>query len=164
MLTCEKHTQYYVLGLLGFIAGHMIDPPIHEILLPLWLRLISCSGSCRSGWALPCKVASQTTLETSSTNTSSLSWCNLRGWTIRAWALLHVLARWLLHIGSRCLLLRPLRLEAWVLCWKVWSLYLDLSARHLHWHLRSVHLWWFEELVRLREARSNVASGKLSME
>jgi hypothetical protein len=62
------------LGLLSFIACHMIDPPIHEILLPLWLRLISCSRSCRSGWALPYKVVSQTTLETSSTITASLSW------------------------------------------------------------------------------------------
>jgi hypothetical protein len=31
------------IGRLCFIAGHMIDPPIHEILLPLRLRLISCS-------------------------------------------------------------------------------------------------------------------------
>jgi hypothetical protein len=34
----------------------------------------------------------------------------------------------------------------------------------LHLHLRPVHLWWLEELVRLREARSNVASGGLSIE
>jgi hypothetical protein len=33
----------------------------------------------------------------------------------------------------------------------------------LHWHLQSVHLLWFEELVRLREARPNIASGGLSM-
>jgi hypothetical protein len=26
----------------------------------------------------------------------------------------------------------------------------------LHWHLRPVHLWWLEELVRLREVRPNV--------
>jgi hypothetical protein len=39
-----------------------------------------------------------------------------------------------------------------------------LRARHLHWHLRLVHLWWFEELVRLQEARPSVASGGLSME
>jgi hypothetical protein len=134
MQTSEKHTQYYILGLLGFITCHMIDPPIHEILLPLWLCIISYSESYRSGWAVPCKVASQTTLETSSTITASLSWCILRGWSIRAGSLLHVLARWLLHIGSRCLLLRPLHLEARVLCWKVWSLYLELRVRQLHWH------------------------------
>jgi hypothetical protein len=70
----------------------MIDPPIHEILLPLWLRLISCSRSCRPGGALPCEMASQTTLEISSTSMASLSWCTLRGWSIRAGVLLHVLA------------------------------------------------------------------------
>jgi hypothetical protein len=142
----------------------MIDPLIHEIMLPLWLRLISCSRSCRSGWGLSCKVASQTTLETSSTITAYLSWCILRCWSIRVGVLLHVLARWLLCIGSRCLLLRPLHLEARALCLKVQSLYLELRARHWHWYLRLIHLWWFEELVRLREARPNVAFGGLSME
>jgi hypothetical protein len=132
MSTCEKHTQYYALGLLSFIVGHMIDPLIHEILLPLWLHMISCSRSCRSGWALPYEMASQPTLETSSTITALLSWCILRGWSIRAGALLHVLVRRLLHTGSRCLLLRPLHLEAWALCLKVQSLYLELRARHLH--------------------------------
>jgi hypothetical protein len=150
--------------LLSFIAGHMIDPAMHEILLPLRLHLVSCSNTCRSGWALPCKVASQTTLLTSSTITVSLSWCIMRGWSIGAGALLHVLVRQLLHIGSRWLLLRPLHLDARVLSWKVRSLYLELRARHLHWHLRLVHLWWLEELVRLREARPNVASRWLSME
>jgi hypothetical protein len=140
MRTYEKHTQYYVLGLLSFFAGHMIDCPMHKILLPLWLRLISCSRSCRSGWALPCKMASQTTLESSSTSMAPLSWCILRGWSIRARALLHVLVRQLLHIGSRCLMQRPLYLEAQAWCMKVRSLHQKLSARHLHWHLRSVHL------------------------
>jgi hypothetical protein len=41
---------------------------------------------------------------------------------------------------------------------------MELRARHLHWHLRPVHLWWLEELVRLREARPNIASRGLSME
>jgi hypothetical protein len=141
MGTCEKHTQYYVLGLLSFTACHMIDPPIHEILLPLRLRLISYSRGCRLGGALTCEMTSQTTLETSSTSTASLSWCTLRGWSIRAGALLHVLARQLLHAGSRRLLLRPLHLEAWAWRLKVRSLHQKLRARHLHWHLRPVHLW-----------------------
>jgi hypothetical protein len=34
----------------------------------------------------------------------------------------------------------------------------------LHRHLRSVHLWWLEELVRLQEVRPNISSGGLSME
>jgi hypothetical protein len=149
MRTCTKHTQYYVLGLLSFIAGHMINSSMHEILLPLWLCLIPCSRGCGSGWALPCKVASQTTLKTSSAITTSLSACILRCWSIREGALLHVLARWLLHSRLRCLMLRPLYLEARARCLKVQSLHQKLRVRHLHWRLRLVHLWWFEELVRL---------------
>jgi hypothetical protein len=42
----------------------MIDPAMHEILLPLWLRLISCSSSGRPGGTLPRKMAGQSTLET----------------------------------------------------------------------------------------------------
>jgi hypothetical protein len=61
-------------------------------------------------------------------------------------------------------MLRPLHLEDRALCLKVWSLYLEPRAWHLHWHLWPLHLWWLEELVRLREARPNVASGGLSME
>jgi hypothetical protein len=54
--------------------------------------------------------------------------------------------------------------EAQTLCLKVQSLYLELKARHFHWHQRLVHLWWLVELIRLQEARPNVASGGLSME
>jgi hypothetical protein len=148
MRTSKKYTQYYVRGLLSFIAGHMIDPVMHEILLPLRLHLVSCSRSGRPGGALPCKMASQTTLETSSTSTASLSWCTMRGWGIRAGVLLHALARWLLPIGSRWLLpigsrwllLRPLHLEARTLGLKVRSLRRKLRARHLHWHRWPVHL------------------------
>jgi hypothetical protein len=138
--TGKKHTQYYVRGLLSFIAGHMIDPAMHEILLPLRLHLVSYSRSGRPGGALPCKMASQTTLETSSTSTASLSWCTVRGWGIRVGALLHALARWLLPIGSRWLLLRPLHLEARTLGLKVRSLRQKLRAQHLHWHRWLVHL------------------------
>jgi hypothetical protein len=129
--TGKKHTQYYVRGLLSFIAGHMIDPAMHEILLPLRLHMVSGSRSGRPGGALPRKMASQTTLETSSTSTASLSWCTMRGWGIRAGALLHALARWLLPVGSRWLLLRPLHLEARTLGLKIRSLHRKLRARHL---------------------------------
>jgi hypothetical protein len=63
--------------LLGFIACHMVHLAIREILLPLWLVLISSSRNCLSGRALPCKVTSQSTLETGSTIMASLSWCIL---------------------------------------------------------------------------------------
>jgi hypothetical protein len=125
----------------------MIDPAMHEILLPLRLHLVSFSRSGRPGGALSRKMASQTTLETSSTSTASLSRCTVRGWDIRAGALLHALARWLLPIGSRWLLLRPLHLEAQMLGLKVRSLRRKLRARHLYWHRRPVHLQWLEKLV-----------------
>jgi hypothetical protein len=164
MRTSKKHTQYYVWGLLSFLAGHMIDPAMHEILLPLWLHMISCSSSGRPGGTLPRKTASQTTLETSSTSTVSLRWCTVHGWGIRAGALLHVLARWLLPVGLRWLLLRPLHLEAQTLGWKVRPLRRKLRAGHLYWHRWPVHLEWLEKLVRLREARPNITSRGLFRE
>jgi hypothetical protein len=160
----KKHTQYYVRGLLRFIAGHMIDHAMHEILLPLRLHLISCSSSGRPGGTLPRKMASQTTLETSSTSTVSLRWCTVRGWGIRAGALLHALARWLLPVGSRWLLLRPLHLEAQMLGLNVRLLRRKLRAGHLYWHRRPVHLEWLEKLVRLREVRPNITPRGLSRE
>jgi hypothetical protein len=162
--TGKKHTQYYVWGLLSFIAGHMIDPAMHKILLPLRLHLVSYSRSGRPGEALPRKMASQTTLETSSTSTASLSGCTVRGWGIRAGPLLHALARWLLPVGLRWLLLRPLHLEARTLGLEVRSLHRKLRARHLYWHRRPVHLEWLERLVRLREARPNITSRGQSRE
>jgi hypothetical protein len=61
-------------------------------------------------------------------------------------------------------MLRPMYLEARAWCLKVRSLHQKLRARRIHWHLQPVHLWWFEELVRLQEARPNIASRALSME
>jgi hypothetical protein len=162
--TGKKHTQYYVWGLLRFLTGHMIDLATHEILLPLRLHLVSCSRSGRPGGTLPRKMASQPTLETSSTSTVPFSWCIVRGWGIGVGALLHALAGWLLPIGSRWLLLRPLRLEAWTLGLKVRPLCRKLRARHLHWHRRPVHLEWHVKLVRLREVRPNITPRGLSRE
>jgi hypothetical protein len=162
--TGKKLTQYYVRGLLLFLAGHMIDPAMHEILLPLWLHLVSSSRIGRPGGTLPRKMACQSTLEASSTSMVSLSWCTVRGWGIRAGALLHALVRWLLSIGSRWLLLRPLHLEAQTLGLEVRSLRQKLRAWHLYWHRWPVHLEWLEKLVRLREARPNIASRGLSRE
>jgi hypothetical protein len=161
--TGKKHTQYNVRGLLSFLAGHMIDPAMHEILLPLRLHLVSYYKSGISGGALPRKMASQPTLKTSSTSMVSLR-VPMRGWGIRAGALLHTLARWLLPIGSRWLLWRPLHLEARTLGWKVQPLCRKLRARHLYWHRRLVHLEWLEKLVRLREARPNITPKGLSRE
>jgi hypothetical protein len=139
--TGKKHTQYNIWGLMRFLTGHMIDPATHEILLPLRLHLVSCFRSGRPGGTLPRKMASRPTLETSSTSIVSLRWCTVRGWGIGAGALLHAPARWLLPIGLRWLMLRPLHLEARAWRLKVRSLHQKLRARHLHWHLRLVHLW-----------------------
>jgi hypothetical protein len=162
--TGKKHTQYYVRGLLRFLTAHMIDPATHEILLPLRHHLISCSRSGRLGGTLPRKMASQPTLETCSTSTVFLRWCTVRGWGIGAGALLYALARWLLPIGSRWLLLRPLHLEAQTLGLKVWPLCQKLRVRHLYWHRQLVHLEWLVKLVRLREARPNITPRGLSRE
>jgi hypothetical protein len=162
--TGKKHTQHYVWGLLSFLAGHMIDPAMHEILLPLWLRLISCSSSGRPGGTLTRKMASQPTLETSSTSTVSLRWCTVCGWGIGAGALLHALVKWLPPVGSRWLLLRPLHLEAQTLGLKVRPLHQKLRAGHLYWHRRLVHLEWLVRLIRLQEVRPNITPRGLSRE
>jgi hypothetical protein len=162
--TGKKHNLYYVWGLLCFLAGHMIDPAMHDILLPLWLHMISCSSCGRPGGTLPHKMASQSTLETSSTSTTALRWCTVRGWGVGAGVLLHALARWLLPIGSRWLLLRPLRLGARTLGLKVRLLRRKLRAGHLYWHWRPVYPEWLEKLVRLREARPNITTRGLSRE
>jgi hypothetical protein len=109
------------------------------------LHLVSCPRSGRPGGALPREMTSQTTLERSSTSTASLSWCTVRGWGIRAGALLHALARWLQPIGFRWLLLRPLHLEARMLGLKIRSLRRKLRVWHLYWHRRPVHLEWLEK-------------------
>jgi hypothetical protein len=162
--TGKKHTQYYVRGLLRFLAGHMIDLATHEILLPLWLHLVSCPRSGRPGGTLLRKMVSQPTLETSSTSTVALRWCTVRGWGIGAGALLHALAKWLLPVRSRWLLLRSLRLEARTLGLKVWPLRQKLRAGHLYLHRWPVHMEWLEKLVRLREARPNITLRGLSRE
>jgi hypothetical protein len=142
----------------------MIDLATHEILLPLRLHLVSCSRSGRPGRTLPRKMASQPTLEASSTSTVSLRWCTVRGWGIGAGALLHALVRWLLPIGSRWLLLRPLRLEARTLGLNVRPLCQKLRVRHLYWHRRPVHLEWLVKLVRLCEVRPNITPRGFSRE
>jgi hypothetical protein len=70
--------------------------------------------------------------------------------------MLHVLARQLLHIGLRCLLLRLLHLEVWALCLKVWSLHLE--CRTLTMQRRANHVWASEQRSWLRQARPGVVA------
>ena len=109
-------------------------------------------------------MTSQSTLKTGSTSAVSLRWCTLRGWGIGAGALLRALARRLLYVGSRWLLLRPLRLEVRTLGLKIWPLHRQLRAGHLHWHWRPGHREWLEKLVRLRKARPNITPRRLPRE
>jgi hypothetical protein len=44
------------------------------------------------------------------------------------------------------------------------SLRQKLRARHLYWHRWLIHLEWLKKLVRLREARPNITSRRLSRE
>jgi hypothetical protein len=32
---CKEHTQYHILGLLGFLSSHMVDLVVGEVQLPL---------------------------------------------------------------------------------------------------------------------------------
>jgi hypothetical protein len=88
----------------------------------------------------------------------------VHGWDIGAGAWLHALARWLVPVGSRWLLLRPLRLEVQTLGLKVRPLRRELRAGHLYWHWRPVHREWLEKLVRLREAKPHITLRRLSRE
>jgi hypothetical protein len=78
--------------------------------------------------------------------------------------LLHALAAWLLPIGLRWLLLRPLCLEARTLGLKIRPLRRKLRAGNLYWNWRPIHLEWLEKLVRLHEARPNITPRGLSRE
>jgi hypothetical protein len=61
---CKEHTQYHILGLLGFLGNHMINHAIGEILLPLWSRLLICSLIRLPGGMVLSHVVWQSTLET----------------------------------------------------------------------------------------------------
>jgi hypothetical protein len=68
----EEHTQYHILGLLGFLSSHMVGPTIGDDLLPLGaLLLISSLGRPPVG-AILGHVAWQSTLETGTKSLTSL--------------------------------------------------------------------------------------------
>jgi hypothetical protein len=46
---CKKHTQYHILGLLGFLSWHVVDLAIGEVLLPLRTLLLIDSLGWLSG-------------------------------------------------------------------------------------------------------------------
>jgi hypothetical protein len=112
MRACKKHTQYHVLGMLSFLAGHMIDLAVNVLLLRLWPRLVSCSRNRLPVGALPGKVAHHVALKTFTDTRVSLGWGilhRLSYWT--RWLLELQIRLLLLHIQSSCLLLTVLRLK-----------------------------------------------------
>jgi hypothetical protein len=72
-------------------------------------------------------------------------------------------------MGLRQLHILPISLLWWSLHKNIQLLHLKLHMRsihlrgtlHLQWHMRSIHLWGTEELVMLRKAGPNIASGGL---
>jgi hypothetical protein len=40
---CKEHTQYHILGLLGFLSSHLVNLAIGEVLLPLRAPLLTSS-------------------------------------------------------------------------------------------------------------------------
>jgi hypothetical protein len=106
-----------------------------------------------------------TTLKARAQTLTSLVGCALG--RLHCWAecWLLVLMWWWLYILLVHLLRWLLRLSVGSRHPKLGLLHLELGALHLHWHLWPIHLLcWFEELVRLWEARPNIASRGLSME
>jgi hypothetical protein len=60
---CEEHTQYHIMGLLGFLSSHMVDLSIGDVLLPLrTLLLVNSLGLLPIGTILSHMVW-QSTLE-----------------------------------------------------------------------------------------------------
>jgi hypothetical protein len=69
---CKEHTQYHILGLLGFLYSDMVDLSIGEVRLPLReLLLIGSLGQLPGGTILS-HVAWQSTLETCTKSLTSL--------------------------------------------------------------------------------------------
>jgi hypothetical protein len=52
-------------------------------------------------------------------------------------------------IGSSAVMVASF--EHWVSATKVVAVASRIEDTALHWHLRPIHLWWLEELVKLRE-------------
>jgi hypothetical protein len=76
---CKEHTQYYILGLLGFLSSHMVDLPIGEVLLPLRMLLLISSLIWLLVGTVLSHMAWQSTLEACTKSLTSLSDDNLLG-------------------------------------------------------------------------------------
>jgi hypothetical protein len=68
----KEHTQYHILGLLGFLDSHMVDVAVGEIMLPLRTLLLIGSFVWLLGGRILSHVAWQSTLKTCTKNLTSL--------------------------------------------------------------------------------------------
>jgi hypothetical protein len=74
---CKEHTQYYIMGLLGFLGSHMVNHAVGEILLHLWALLWIGSLVWLPGGTILSHVAWQSTLERCTKSLTSLRGCIL---------------------------------------------------------------------------------------
>jgi hypothetical protein len=88
---CEEHTQYHILGLLGFLSSHVVDLSIGEVLLPLQtLLLVSSLGLLLIGIVLS-HLDGQSTLQACAKSLTSLRGSILLGLGCRSRNLRHIL-------------------------------------------------------------------------
>jgi hypothetical protein len=69
---CKEHTQYHILGLLGFLSSYMADLVIGEVLFPLRALLLTSSLVSLPDGTILGQVAWQSTLETCDKSSTSL--------------------------------------------------------------------------------------------
>jgi hypothetical protein len=148
MWACKKHTQYHIMGLLSFLASHMVDLAVHVVLLCLWPWLVSYCRNRLFVGAFLGKVARHAALETFTDTLISLSWGVLRGLSCWMRLLRKLWMMMMLHIRPTCLLLRVLHLKTRLLHLKTGSLHWKRMTLSLHRWVN--HLRCPEEGARLR--------------
>jgi hypothetical protein len=124
---CKEHTQYHILGLLGFLVSHMVNLAVGEILLPLRTLLLIGSLVQLLGGTILSHVGWKSILETRAKSLTSLRGNILL--VLGCWTrnLLYILTR-LLHNWMSCLLLG---MEHWIsrmLHLKVGTLHQELGT------------------------------------
>jgi hypothetical protein len=97
MSVCEKHTQYHILGLLGFLNNHMVDLPVGEVLLPLQTLMLISSLIRLPVRTVHSHMACQSTLETCIKSLASQRGGILLGLGCRTRSLRNILPRLLHH-------------------------------------------------------------------
>jgi hypothetical protein len=137
-LSLQKHTEYHILGLLGFLNSHMMNLAVGEILLSLKMMLLTGSLIRLPGRTILSHVAWQSTLETCTKSLTSLRGDILLVWGYRTRNLLYTLLG-LLHNWSSYLLLGMEHLIPEMLHLKVGMLHRDLGTLVLELQTWNLH-------------------------